>query len=97
MTRQWAIVLMAVSVAFILSLFPLCGQAQTDDEQYKVFCYVGNPQKGDEVYSFNTFRPLQATQLCNATYIGCHGKCIGCYLKKGEEICAGPSGGQFKK
>ena len=97
MTRPWAIILMAVSVVLILGLLPLHGQAQIDEEQYTVACYVGNPSLGDHVYSFETFHPLQATELCNEIYIGCYGKCIGCYLKKGEEICTGLSGRRFTK
>ena len=88
---------MELSVAFILNFYPLYGQAQTNEEQYAVFCYVGDPKLGDHVYSFDTYHPLEATELCNATHIGCHGKCIGCYLKAGKEICMGQSGRHFNK
>ncbi|HVN95225.1 MAG TPA: hypothetical protein VMT62_02250 [Syntrophorhabdaceae bacterium] len=82
----------------ILNLCAVYGQAQTDEEQYIVFCYIGDPERGDFVDSIDTFHPLQATELCNDAYIDCNGRCTGCYLgSEGEEVCTGPSGRRFVK
>jgi hypothetical protein len=89
---------MAILALFIVNLYPHHAQAQTNGEEYTVFCYVGDPSSGDHIDSFDTLNPSQATELCNETYNTiCNGKCIGCYLKEGREICTDRSGKQFTR
>jgi hypothetical protein len=48
------------------------------DTGYDVTCYIGNPNNNKNIGTITIFDLTAAGASCNATFINCQGKCVGC-------------------
>ena len=48
------------------------------DRSYDVACYIGNPNNNNNIGTITIFDLNSAGAACNATFINCQGKCVGC-------------------
>ena len=48
------------------------------DKTYDVACYIGNPNNNRNIGTITVSELSSAGAACNATFINCQGKCVGC-------------------
>jgi hypothetical protein len=48
------------------------------DSTYDVTCFIGNPNSNRNIGTITVSDISSAGAACNATFINCQGKCVGC-------------------
>jgi len=69
------------------------------DSSYEVACYIGNPNNNKNIGSITVFDISSAGAACNATFINCQGKCVGCVndFELDGTICYDNNGKKYLK
>lgn len=72
-----ALVLGSLMVAAPGMMAPHLARADVDTS-YDVTCYIGNPSNNNNIGTIMISDLTSAGAACNATFINCQGKCVGC-------------------